>query len=97
MHSAEITTDNTTDDDQSPVEPVLQTWKITQKLSERAFFLTQKDVDEGHGSPFTAGKNLGHRKDDPAKMAFMRIYQQIPIVGDSAQRVLRVGAEEKEG
>ena len=80
LEGTEVTTDNKTDDDQISVEPLLQTWKTTQKLPERAFFLTQTDVDEGHGSPFTAGKYLCRRKEDPAKMAFMRIYQQIPIV-----------------
>lgn len=58
LEGTEITTDNKTDDDQSPVEPLLQKRKITQKLSETAFFLTQNDVDEGHGFPFTASKYL---------------------------------------
>lgn len=51
------------------------------RSSERAFFLTQNDVDEGHDSPFTTGNYLCHRKEDPAKMAYMRVYQQIPILG----------------
>lgn len=91
LEGTEVTTDNKTDDDQISVEPLLQTWKTTQKLPERAFFLTQTDVDEGHGSPFTAGKYLCRRKEDPAKMAFMRIYQQIPIVStEGAKTNVRV-------
>lgn len=56
-------------------------WIITEKLSERAVRLTQKDVDMGVGSPMTVGNFLCHLEEDPAQMAFMRIYHQIPITG----------------
>lgn len=63
------------------------TWKITQKLEERACFLDQEDVDEGLGTPSTAGRFLCHLKEDPAKKAFMRIYQQIPIMGTKLSKL----------
>lgn len=74
----------------SPAEPSFsiprQTWVITKKLSERAMQMRQKDIDDNLGPPFTAAKCLCHLADDPAKVAFMRIYAQIPIVGTEFQR-----------
>lgn len=91
LEGTEVTTDDKTTDDQNPVDGIpsplpLQTWTITEKLSETARLLTQDDVDEGHGSPFTAGKFLCHRKEDPTKIAFMRIYRQIPVIGTEGSK-----------
>ncbi|KAJ5142875.1 uncharacterized protein N7515_001662 [Penicillium bovifimosum] len=68
-----------------PPEPPLhlprQTWVIEKKLSERAQWMTQKDVDEGVGISYAAAKFLCHPKENPTKKAFMRIYLQIPVSG----------------
>jgi hypothetical protein len=68
-----------------PCEPLLhlprQTWVIDTKLSERSQPMTQQDVTDGLGLPFAAAKFLCHRKEDPTKTAFMRIYLQIPVIG----------------
>lgn len=37
LEGTEVTTDNRTDDDRSPVEPLLQTWKITKALKRVPF------------------------------------------------------------
>lgn len=58
-----------------------QTWVIDKKFSERSDPMTQEEVNDGLGAPFTAGKFLCYRKEDPSKKAFMRIYLQIPITG----------------
>ncbi|KAJ5367957.1 uncharacterized protein N7496_007717 [Penicillium cataractarum] len=72
-----------------PSEPPLglarQTWVIDRKLSERLHCLTQQDVSEGLGLPYAAAKFLCHRKGNPGKNAFMRIYLQIPILGTQYQ------------
>lgn len=72
-----------------PSEPPLhlprQTWVIDKKLSERPQWMTQEDVTDGLGHPFAAAKFLCHRKEDPSKKAFMRIYLQIPVVGTQYQ------------
>lgn len=47
--------------------------------------MTQKDIDDGLGPSFTAAKFFCHRADNPSKMAFMRIYLQVPIVGTEFQ------------
>ncbi|KAB8263302.1 hypothetical protein BDV32DRAFT_119159 [Aspergillus pseudonomiae] len=57
------------------------TWVITEKLSERAVNLTEEDVEWGIGTPMTVGTFLCHLEEDPAQLAFMRIYHQIPITG----------------
>lgn len=62
-----------------------QTWIITEKLSEDPRQLTQKDIDDGLGPSFNAAKFLCHRTDDPTKIAFMRIYLQVPIAGTEFQ------------
>lgn len=68
-----------------PSEPQInlsrQTWIIDKKLSERAQWMTQKEVDDGVGVPLTRGKFICHLKENPSKMAFMRIFLQIPITG----------------
>jgi hypothetical protein len=58
-----------------------RTWIITENLEELSFFMTQQDIDDGHKPGFAAAKFLCHPKDDPKKLAFMRIYRQIPICG----------------
>ncbi|RMJ24460.1 hypothetical protein PHISP_04678 [Aspergillus sp. HF37] len=74
----------------SPAEPSFsiprQAWVITEKLSERAMQMRQDDIDDNLGPPFTAAKCLCHRANNPAKVAFMRIYAQIPIVGTEFQK-----------
>ncbi|KAF7128473.1 hypothetical protein CNMCM5793_003203 [Aspergillus hiratsukae] len=63
----------------------MMTWIITEKLSEDPRQLTQKDSDDGLGPSFTGAKFLCHRADDPTKIAFMRIYLQVPIAGTEFQ------------
>ncbi|KAJ5222797.1 uncharacterized protein N7469_009037 [Penicillium citrinum] len=48
-----------------------------QKLEELSFFMTQQDINDGHKPGFAAAKFLCLPKDDPNKLAFMRIYCQI--------------------
>ena len=63
-----------------PLHLPSQTWMIDEKLSERSQMMTQQEVTEGLGLPFAAAKFLCHRKENPSKKAFMRIYFQIPII-----------------
>ncbi|KAJ5364538.1 uncharacterized protein N7496_010251 [Penicillium cataractarum] len=58
-----------------------RTWIITENLEALSFFMTQQDIDDGHKPGFVAAKFLCYPKDDPKKLAFMRIYRQIPIFG----------------
>lgn len=60
---------------------VSRTWVIIEKLAERVAPLTDHDVKMGRGSAKTVGKFLCHLAGDPNNIAFMRIYQQIPITG----------------
>ncbi|OOQ83574.1 hypothetical protein PEBR_35559 [Penicillium brasilianum] len=60
---------------------ISRTWVITKKLSERAVPMTDHDVKMGRGSARTVGKFLCHLTGDPNRIAFMRIYQQIPLPG----------------
>ena len=69
-----------------PFDFPAQTWIIIEKLSEQASRMTQEDIDDGFGLSFTHGKFLCHRADDTTKIAFMRIYLQIPIVGTEFSR-----------
>ncbi|OQE40932.1 hypothetical protein PENCOP_c005G06653 [Penicillium coprophilum] len=58
-----------------------QTWVITQHLEESALLMNQKEV-ERHGSVSTMAKLLCYRKVDiTQKLAFMRVYRQIPTIG----------------
>lgn len=43
--------------------------------------MADHDVKMGRGSAKTVGKFLCHFAGDPNQIAFMRIYQQIPITG----------------
>ncbi|KAJ6104746.1 hypothetical protein N7523_011066 [Penicillium sp. IBT 18751x] len=56
-------------------------WLITEKVVERAAPLTDHDVKMGRGSAKTVGLFLCRLTEDPNQIAFMRIYQQIPITG----------------
>lgn len=58
-----------------------QTWITMEKLSESPSQSTQKDIDDGLVPSYSAAKFLCCRADDPTKIAFMRIYLQIPIAG----------------
>ncbi|KAJ9193063.1 hypothetical protein DTO164E3_8028 [Paecilomyces variotii] len=76
----------TTFDDLDPQRPsapsaVSRSWIITEKLGERASYLSQEDIDRVVGSPMTVGKFLCHLEEDPTQIAFMRIYYQIPYTG----------------
>ncbi|KAF4216556.1 hypothetical protein CNMCM8980_001993 [Aspergillus fumigatiaffinis] len=62
-----------------------QTWVINKKLSERSQWMAQQNVADGLGLPFAAAKFLCHRKENPSKKAFMRIYLQIPVIGTQYQ------------
>jgi hypothetical protein len=75
-----VTTHDLVSDGASP-ESTSRTWVIAEKLSERASPLTEHDVRMGRGSSMTVGKFLCHLAEDPKLIAFMRIYQQIPITG----------------
>ncbi|KAJ5433322.1 uncharacterized protein N7458_012478 [Penicillium daleae] len=65
----------------SPPPKVCLSWIITEKLSESALYLAQDQVNMGAGPPMTVGKFLCHLEEDPAQIAFMRIYYQIPVTG----------------
>ncbi|CEJ58676.1 hypothetical protein PMG11_07325 [Penicillium brasilianum] len=65
----------------SPPLEIGCSWIITKKLSENAVHLTQKDADMGCGPPMAVGKFLCYLEEDPTRIAFMRIYYQIPITG----------------
>ncbi|CRL23310.1 unnamed protein product [Penicillium camemberti] len=58
-------------------------WFVIEKLSERPSPATVEDFDDGMGPAYTVGKYLcrlagtGNEK----KLAFMRIYKQIPLAG----------------
>jgi hypothetical protein len=58
-------------------------WLILEKLSERLTPVTRKDFDNGMGPAYTSGKYLcrltgaGNKR----KLAYMRIYKQIPLAG----------------
>ncbi|KAJ5912150.1 uncharacterized protein N7473_001453 [Penicillium subrubescens] len=56
-------------------------WIVTEKLYEQAVYLTKENFDNGVGLPLTAGLFLCHLEEDPAQIAFMRIYYQIPVTG----------------
>lgn len=83
-----------------PSEPPLhlsrQTLVLVKKLSEQCKWMTQQDIIklDGLRLPYAATKFLCHRKEDPTKKAFMRIYLQIPVAGTQykSARVRRVQA-----
>ncbi|KAJ5869193.1 hypothetical protein N7455_004134 [Penicillium solitum] len=57
-------------------------WIIIEKLGEESRDITQSDFASGMGPAFTAGKYLCRPSaGDEDKLAFMRIYKQIPLYG----------------
>ncbi|KAJ5301146.1 Methionine aminopeptidase 1 [Penicillium atrosanguineum] len=60
---------------------ISRTWVIMEKLSERSAPMTAHDIKMCRGSAKTVGKGLCHLAEDRNQIAFMRIYQQIPISG----------------
>ncbi|GLI77910.1 hypothetical protein PoHVEF18_006207 [Penicillium ochrochloron] len=82
----------------SPLPGICCTWIITEKHSERAAYRTRQQVERGTGTPKTVGLFLCHLEDDPAQLAFMRVYHQIPITGTEyatpATRAQQVGPDE---
>lgn len=58
-----------------------RTWVIQEKLSEDVCALREDEVEKGIGTSKTVGKFLCSLADDSSQVAFMRIYQQIPLVG----------------
>ncbi|KAJ6151474.1 hypothetical protein N7470_007071 [Penicillium chermesinum] len=58
-----------------------RTWIITKKLEEIANVTTQWDIDHGYKPGCAGAKLICHLKGHPQKLAFMRIYRQIPIDG----------------
>lgn len=82
----------------SPLPGICCTWIITENLSERAAYRTRQQVERGTGTPKTVGIFLCHLEDDPAQLAFMRVYHQIPVTGTEyatpATRAQQVGPDE---
>ncbi|KAJ5139185.1 uncharacterized protein N7515_004033 [Penicillium bovifimosum] len=58
-----------------------RTQAITRPTDELSLFMTQQDIDYGHEPGSAAAKFLCHPKDDPRKLAYIRIYRQIRICG----------------
>ncbi|KAJ5832816.1 hypothetical protein N7474_001127 [Penicillium riverlandense] len=58
-------------------------WIVMEKLSEHPYSVTPEDSAEGMGPAYTAGKYLCRlaRAGNENKLAFMRIYKQIPLAG----------------
>ncbi|KAJ5484524.1 hypothetical protein LT330_008040 [Penicillium expansum] len=64
-------------------------WVIIEKLSERQTPMTPKDLANGMGPAYTAGKYFCHLAGagNEKKQAFMRIYKQIPLAGTEIDNV----------
>ncbi|KAJ5800454.1 uncharacterized protein N7518_002522 [Penicillium psychrosexuale] len=63
------------------------TWEIVEKLEENAEVADERDVADGLGPSDVAGKFLCRPAgSDAQKIAFMRIYKQIPIAGTEFQK-----------
>lgn len=77
VEGTEVTLDSSTE---PPFYFPRQTWVIVEKLEEWQSRST-KDETESLGDSLVAGKFLCHRVEDPSKLAFMRIYVQIPYIG----------------
>ncbi|CAG7966464.1 unnamed protein product [Penicillium nalgiovense] len=56
-------------------------WIIREKLSENPFPLTEEDVKQEMGPAFTVGKYLCEHDGAKDKLAFLRIFKQIPWEG----------------
>ncbi|OQD65500.1 hypothetical protein PENPOL_c006G04774 [Penicillium polonicum] len=65
-----------------------KTWVLVKKLDEDADPLTQKEVTDGIGISDTSAKFLCRPAgpDNAAEYAFMRIHQQVPIIGTEVEK-----------
>ncbi|KAJ5506929.1 Major facilitator superfamily domain general substrate transporter [Penicillium expansum] len=79
---------------ESPPE-LLETWQIVKKLGERTTASTERDIADGLGPGYAAGKFLclSTSSKAQAKVAFMRIYKQIPIAGTEFQNATMRAAQ----
>ncbi|KAJ5938132.1 hypothetical protein N7454_004474 [Penicillium verhagenii] len=76
MEGTEVTTTGTDCGLQS------KTWVIREKVNEHAYLTTKMDRERGWGPPCATAKFRCYDKSDPArKLAFMRIYRQVPLGG----------------
>lgn len=80
LEGTEITLDAVTEE---PLHFPAQTWVIVEKLEENPGPLTQKEVTDGIGISDTSAKFLCRPAGagNEAKLAFMRIHQQVPNTG----------------
>ncbi|CAI7611631.1 unnamed protein product [Penicillium discolor] len=77
--------------DPSPDYPLhggLTRWEIMSKVHERAHIPNQRDVTNGLGPAYVAGKFLCRPASpgNPNLLSFMRIYKQIPIAGTEFEK-----------
>lgn len=76
-------------------------WVVLEKLSEHPYSVTLEDYAQGMGPAYTAGKYLCRLAGDgnENKLAFMRIYKQIPSAGTALDNssVRQQQASEKHG
>ena len=88
LEVTEITLDAVTE---APLHIPAQTWVIVEKLREDPCRLTREDVSDGIGVSYTSAKFLCHPAGpgSETKLAFMRIYQQVPIAGIEFKPSLR--------
>lgn len=72
--------------------PFTQNWVIDEQLSEHIHRFTERDIGEGLGPSFAAGKFACHIENG-AETGIMRIYQQMPNLRtefrNSAQRAVQ--------
>ncbi|KAJ5580253.1 uncharacterized protein N7459_006238 [Penicillium hispanicum] len=78
LEGTKITLDSSAD---PPFHFPRQTWVIVKKLGEFQQRMIQEEVTDGMGIPYAAGKFLCHPVGNSSKLAFMRIYIQIPVTG----------------
>ncbi|KAJ5196813.1 hypothetical protein N7449_007292 [Penicillium cf. viridicatum] len=88
LEGTEITLDAVTE---APLHFPAQTWVIVEKLGEDPCRLDQKDVSDSIGISYTLAKFLCYPAGpgNETKLAFMRIYQQVPIAGTEFKPSLR--------
>ncbi|KAJ5528584.1 hypothetical protein N7527_001977 [Penicillium freii] len=88
LEGTEITLDAVTE---APLHIPAQTWVIVEKLKEDPCRLTREDVSDGIGVSYTSAKFLCRPAGpgNETKLAFMRIYQQVPIAGTEFKPRLR--------
>lgn len=88
LEGTKITLDAVTE---APLHFPAQTWVIAEKLGEDPCRLDHKDVSDGIGISYTLAKFLCYPAGpgNETKLAFMRIYQQVPIAGTEFKPSLR--------